>query len=256
MQRSPTGKSLTGSRSKNIAGGLGFSKEYLRVYAEAALVTVLFAQLFYGTFLAVIPIIPIGVYYAKRRSSDVRLKKKQEKKDEFRECLLCVRSGLRAGYAMENAWKKMEHLYGKDNEMVKRLKTMKGRLDINETMENVLDDFAEEMDIEEGKSFAEVYRFAKKSGGNFAKIIEGCIDRMSEKLEVEREIRTLTAAKRMEQMIMNLIPLGICLYLRLGSPGYLDVMYGNVMGIAIMTGALAVYVASYEISGRIIAIEV
>ena len=40
---------------------------------------------------------------------------------------------------------------------------------------------------------------------------------------------------------MSVMPFGIILYMSLTSPGFLEVLYGNLFGVAVMTGGLAVY---------------
>ena len=55
----------------------------------------------------------------------------------------------------------------------------------------------------------------------------------------------LLAAKKAEQMVMSLMPAGIIIYLKLTSPGFLSVLYGNPFGIAAMTVCLGIYGFSY-----------
>ena len=46
------------------------------------------------------------------------------------------------------------------------------------------------------------------------------------------------------------MPMGILLYLKVTSPGYFDVLYGNVEGVCVMSVCLAVYLAAYALSER------
>ena len=62
--------------------------------------------------------------------------------------------------------------------------------------------------------------------------------------------------KEAEQMIMSLMPAGIILYLKLTSPGFLSVLYGNLFGMCAMTLCLGIYVLSYWLGRRIVDIEV
>ena len=57
-------------------------------------------------------------------------------------------------------------------------------------------------------------------------------------------------------MIMSLMPAGIILYLQLTSPGFLEVLYGNLFGICAMSVCLGVYVLSYWMGRRIVDIQV
>ena len=47
---------------------------------------------------------------------------------------------------------------------------------------------------------------------------------------------------------MNVVPLVILLYLNLTSPGYFDVLYGNLSGICIMSVCLIIYLIAYALS--------
>ena len=52
------------------------------------------------------------------------------------------------------------------------------------------------------------------------------------------------------------MPFGIILYMSLTSPGFLEVLYGNLFGVAVMTGCLAVYLFAWWLGNRIVDIEV
>ena len=66
----------------------------------------------------------------------------------------------------------------------------------------------------------------------------------------------MVAAKRLEQRIMNVIPLGILLFVNFTSPGFLDVMYTGLSGRMIMTVFLLVYAGAYLLSGKIVDIRI
>lgn len=85
-------------------------------------------------------------------------------------------------------------------------------------------------------------------------IMEHTISIITRKMEIKKEIRMLTAAKKYEQKIMNLVPMGIIFYIRMTNPGYFNSLYHNVAGIVIMTAALCVYAAAYYMSEKILAI--
>ena len=74
--------------------------------------------------------------------------------------------------------------------------------------------------------------------------------------DVKKEIEATLAAKKSEQMIMSLKPVGIILYLQMTSPGFLSVLYGNPFGIAAMSICLVIYAAAYWLGRRIVDIEV
>lgn len=55
---------------------------------------------------------------------------------------------------------------------------------------------------------------------------------------------------------MNMVPFLIMAYLQLTSKGFFDCLYFNTAGILIMTGCLALYLAAFLISRKMIEIEV
>lgn len=89
-----------------------------------------------------------------------------------------------------------------------------------------------------------------------SKVIQKVARMLGDKIDVKKEIEATLAAKKSEQMIMSLMPAGIIAYLRLTSPGFLDVLYGNPFGICAMSVCLAIYAGAYWMGRRIVDIEV
>ena len=87
-------------------------------------------------------------------------------------------------------------------------------------------------------------------------IIRNAVRQMSEKIDVEREITTLMSAKKMEFKIMTMIPMAMILYMKISFPQFFDVLYGNILGVVIMSACLLVYFVAYEVGKRIVEVEV
>ena len=89
----------------------------------------------------------------------------------------------------------------------------------------------------------------------FAEVLDVSMDKISEKIEVKREIKTMIAAKKMESRIMNIIPLLIIVYFWLTSPGFLDCLY-TVSGHIFMTGLFGIYMFGCMLSEKISDIKI
>lgn len=77
------------------------------------------------------------------------------------------------------------------------------------------------------------------------KAIRKAVAILIDRIELEREIRTLTAQKRMEFIILIAMPPVMILFLRVTSGQYLAVMYETSAGRVLMTMAfLAIGVAA------------
>lgn len=188
--------------------------------------------------------------YEKRRIEEWRWQMDLE----FREVMTGISSALNAGYSVENSFKEAKMdlllLYGNNSVMVKELDIINSKLMLNQPLENVLMEFARRCEVEDINNFAEVFQTAKRTGGNLIDIARSSADKISNKIETSREIRTMVSGKRMEGRIMALMPLAIIIYFWISSPGFLDCLYAPA-GRPIMTVLLIIYVATYKWSERI-----
>ena len=135
--------------------------------------------------------------------------------------------------------------------MLKHLRVIEQGLQNNETLENLLFVLAKRKENKDVLEFAEVFAIAKRSSGNVTDTIVIYSGIISQKLEGTQEIRTVLAAKRLEQKVMNVTPFLIVLYLEYSNPGYFDMMFHNLSGVLLMTGCLVVYVVAFAMAERI-----
>ena len=105
-------------------------------------------------------------------------------------------------------------MYGGDSDIVVKFKHIVIRLGQNENLEDILDDFAEESKVEDIMYFAEIFRYAKRSGGDLMAVIKNTAQIIQQKEEVMSEVDTIISGKKMEQRVMSLIPAVIVIYLK------------------------------------------
>jgi tight adherence protein B len=235
-------------------------KERLRMAAVYAACSGSFAYLFYrsrAVFLLLWIFYPL---YAGRRKRALILKRQERLCREFKDSIQCAAASMAAGYSIENAFREayaeMRMQYGTGGLMTEELRYMNSCLSLNIPLEQFLYDFANRSGLEDVRSFCEVFVFAKRSGGDFIQIIHLTAARISEKNELMEAIQTEISGKKMEQKLMNLMPLFILLYVSFSFEGYLDGMYHNTLGILVMTACLAAYAGAYLLSEKIMAISV
>jgi len=227
-------------------------RERVRYFAEAVVVILLVSYLFYHSVFAVILLVPFYPVYLKIKAKQLLQAQKQELCGQFKETISSVAAALNAGYSVENAWREakseMEQMYGKQALIVQELRYLLAHVALNVPLEDLLNDFAVRSDMEDVVSFCQVFFFAKRTGGDFIGIIRTTAERIGQKIELQRQLAADLAARRLESRIMNIVPLVILLYLNLTSPGYFDVLYGNLSGICTMSVCLAVYLFAYALS--------
>lgn len=220
------------------------------------LVGYLFYQSIIGMLLMQILLLP----YFKRYKQERYIKRLWEINQEFKEFLLSLSAALHAGYSIENALiesrEGLSHLLGEQADMMRELEYMISQMQLNMSVEEIFLKLEERLPIEDVHNFVDVFGTAKRTGGDIIRIIHSTSGCIRDKVEVKREIQTLVTAKKFEGKIMCLAPMGIILYLQMGSPDYLSPLYHNLIGIIVMTALLAVYGLAYIMTTRIMTIEV
>ena len=230
-------------------------KEKFMVVVLGLLISAALSWLFYKHILGML----MSLYVIPRVWKNRKKTRAEEIRKElcfgFKDTLQSVSSAMQAGYSIENAWreaqKDMERLHGETNPMTWELRQINAKIRLNLPLEQLLTEFATRSACEEILSFCQVFQFAKRSGGDFIKVMRVTANHIQSKVEMQQEIDTLLSAQRMEQKVMNIMPLGILAFINLSGAGFLDAMYGNVSVILIMSVALAVYVFSIWLSEKI-----
>lgn len=234
--------------------------EIIRFCIGYVLFFLLLGKLFYDSFQSGFLSLFLLPLFLKQKEKELGKKKQQELVLQFRDFILSFRNSLKAGYSIENGFVQAYHdlcfVYEQNARIIKECEEIVKQMKNNIPLEALLLDFANRSGCPDIIDFAHIFATAKKTGGDLNKIIQNSAQIISDKIEVKEEISLVLASKRMEQRIMNFVPILILVYIRFSSEGYFDVLYGNLAGIMIMTICLFIYCAAYLLSKKIIAIEV
>ena len=160
------------------------------------------AWLYYRNIWAVIFLIPPGIWLYREFLEEERKKKEQEFQKQFQEMIQSLSAALNTGYSVENAFyetqKELKILYSEETRISKELRIITRKLRIHIPVEQVLEEFAEQVPSEDVKNFVTVFVTAKKSGGDMIDIIRNTTNQIRDKIVVKREIETMLAAKKYE----------------------------------------------------------
>lgn len=212
--------------------------------------------LFYRSFWAILWF-PV-VWSLVRKQT---LKREQEQKNhklqmEFLHGIGVLNASLQAGLSMENAWREVEKeiylLYGESSEFYLEIKEINKKVAHNQPIEKLFLAFAYQRKIESLIQFAELLEYGKRSGNNWKKMIDSTVSKMMEQEEAKQEIEVMVAEKKMEQKVMNIMPLGLLAFLQFTAWDYMEVLYHNWFGIISMTLMLVGYVGFIWFSQRLL----
>lgn len=201
-----------------------------------------------------------AVFYVKRRERERKQEKKERLCREFSQGAEALLNALEAGYSKENAVceaiKDLEGMYEGDSLILPEFLFIQRQIKVNRPMEALFLELGKKSGIEDIEAFGEVFSIAGKSGGNLVHIIKKTVGIIREKQALLQEIRVQTAAKRLEFRIMCFIVPGIIAYLRLFSPGFLDILYHNLLGRFFMGLVLSAYLGAVYLGERMTEVEV
>ena len=216
--------------------------------------------LFYRSAAASVLWLPLAWFWIRRRKKQAALKRKQELYYHFRDLTAAMQFAVCAGYSLENAvreaYRDLRQTYGEKDVLVRELKFMKNQIALSIPVEQLFMDLAARSGLADIRMFANVLTISKRTGGNMEAVLKNTWRILSGKIDTEREIASSIASRKYEQTIMNVIPLGIILYIQISFPEFMDVLYGNLLGVSVMTVCLGIYLAALGIGQRIMRIEV
>lgn len=235
-------------------------KEMGIVVLQAIGVTAIVSILFYRSFWGIV-IFPIFICLLYRKAKkDGAERQKRMLQEQFVNGIRVLNSSLQAGLAMENAWREVQKetklMYGEDAVFYQELQEINHSVALNIPIEKLFLEFAYRAQIEDIIQFAEILDYGKRSGGNWKKIIDSTVYRISERYDAQKQIEVMVAEKKMEQQIMNMIPLGILGFLQMSAWDYMSVMFHNLFGVLCMTVFFIGYLAAILLSQKVLKVKV
>lgn len=236
------------------------AKETGKYLLEGTAVCAAADYLFYQNILALLFMIPVPVLYLKMQKKKCIARQKRELNYQFRDALTSMNVAVQAGYSAENAVraavKDLGRLHENRSDILDEFRYIESQIRLSVPVEELFIDLGKRSGVEDIENFAAVFYAAKRTGGDMTKVIQKVARMLGDKIEVKKEIEATLAAKKSEQMIMSIMPAGIICYLKLTSPGFMDVLYGNFFGICAMIVCMAIYGFSYWLGVKIVDIEV
>lgn len=205
-------------------------------------------------------LLPLGLSYPLLHRKHLREVRSYRLNQQFKEGILILAANLSAGYSIENALvnssQELDMLYGGEGMINREFAAMVRQIRMNQTVEQVFFEFADRSGLEDVQNFAQVFKAAKRSGGDLVAVINHTAGVIRDKAQVREEIMNLTASKKLEQKIMNLIPFFLIFYIDKASPGFFGMMYQTTAGRILMTVCLGVYGIAFWLSKKILDIPI
>jgi len=202
----------------------------------------------------------LSFFYPSIKRRDLIKKRKTQLNTQFKDMLYSVSSSLSAGRSVEGAIRSslgdLSISYpDEDTYIIRELVHINRRIEMNETIESALLDFAGRADIEDINNFVDVFVICKRTGGNLVEVIKNAANIINQKIEIKNEIEVQVAEQKLSQKVLNIMPFGLLVLISASSPEYIEPLYTPV-GNIVMFVVLALLVIAYVIGTKIMDIRV
>lgn len=124
------------------------------------------------------------------------------------------------------------------------------------SVEEAFDNLAKRVNCEDVEMFVTAVNILKETGGNLAETFDTIVYVIRERLKVENKIKSLTAQGYYQGMMLLMIPPLLGLYFGFSEPGFMDPMFENPFGWAILTAIIIFEVAGYFVIQKVIKVDV
>ena len=122
---------------------------------------------------------------------------------------------------------------------------MERKLSLDYTVEALWEDFAIRSNVKEIQSFARIIEIVKRTGGQLHKVMETSANQIRDNIQVENEIAVMLQGKKMEHIVMTIMPLVILIHVDISASEMIASLYTTILGRIVMTICLIVYLFSY-----------
>lgn len=184
-----------------------------------------------GVFAAFIPFIWL------RRRKDVRLRKFEE---QFPEAIDLIGRALRAGHAFTTGLAMAAEEIPKP--VGEEFKLLYDRQNFGMPLPDAMKAFAARIPLIDARFFVTAVLTQRETGGNLGEVLDNLASVIRDRFRVKRQVRVLTAHGRITGWILAGLPPALALVMMVTSPGHLDAMITDPLGIQMIVVALVLQV--------------
>ncbi len=226
-------------------------------YAVIAAAIYLFYNSVILSLLSGVSIIRLIPYGEKKLAA----RRMESLNDQFKDMLYALSSSVAAGRQMGEALIEAEEelsaMYGKDELIMRELRHMRiSMIQNKESDKTLLKDFASRSRSEDINDFVNVYVICRSMGGDLEKIITHTTEILTDKMAIDREIKALTAQKKVEGRMISLMPFLMLMMMNVFSYSYVEPLYITAAGRILMTAALAATVCGIYLMEKISDVQI
>ncbi len=204
--------------------------------------------LIFGVVLAIAVLLPPAAlnYLASKR--------KRQFEDRLPDMLQLLAGTLRAGYSLMQGVEAVSQEV--DEPMGRELRRVVTETRLGRPLEESLDAVAERMDSKDFAWAVMAIRIQREVGGNLSELLMTVKETMTQREQLRREVKTLTAEGRISSYVLLGLPIALGIVMSVMNPNYMSALFENTIGQVMLGGGALMMVGGYFWMQSIVKIEV
>ena len=191
----------------------------------------------------------IPLFYVQHKR-DSRFWKFEE---QFPESIDLIAQALRAGHAFTTALAMVAEEIPAPVGTEFRL--LYDRQNYGMPLDEAMKDLADRIPLLDARFFVTAVLMQRETGGNLAEVLDNLAKVIRERFQVKRQVRVLTAHGRITGWVLTAFPPALALAMFIMSPGHLNVMVEDPLGIRMIVGAVAMQIIGTLLIRKLFNIE-
>ena len=220
------------------------SRKEMRDYYTVSLIALGFGgYLFYHSIIASVLLCLLSFPLKRLYAGYLRQRRLDELLEGFRDFLYSLSASIAAGrqmpQAVEAAASELGAAWGEDSDIAAEILhiSVLGRSAHADTAD-LLHGLAERSGLEDIASFASACQVCRKTGGDLESVCVKSASLLLDKIDFRESTRALIAEKKLDLIILGLMPPGILFFLNISSLEYIEALYTTAGGRFMMTASL------------------
>ncbi|WP_051237752.1 type II secretion system F family protein [Lacticigenium naphthae] len=229
-------------------------EEYVLVSFVSALVVFAFVFLLNFSPLLSFVISLLGLFIPRYYLRAQARKRQKELNKQLPQALNLLANGLRAGFSFTQALNVASRDLGDpiSEEFSKILRDNR----LGKSLEAALENFAERNPHPDIEMLTTAVFIQRQVGGNLADILDSLAKTIRERMQLQAEIKTMTAQGRISAWVVGLLPFAMGAVLYLMNPEYMSVLFTTTIGLLLVSGALVILITGIFILVRMVDMKV
>ncbi|AOM83858.1 type II secretion system F family protein [Salisediminibacterium beveridgei] len=174
--------------------------------------------------------------------------------DHLPDMITTVVGALRAGFSFTQALKSVEE--EASSPMKEEVGLVVKEMQYGMTVEEALNRFKDRVPSEDLNLMIQAIIIQRQIGGNLATVLEKISQTIRDRIQVQGQIKTLTAQGRMSGAVVGSLPIALGMILFLIEPDYVMVMFTHPVGMALIALAAVSSLIGFLLIRKVTAIEV